>query len=184
MLWAAAAVALYGMVTLPFGLPLLAPPEMAQVSELLGQKNESNMGEALTLPQDYSDMLGWPELARMTAIVWRSLPPSDTANAILIGTNYGRAGALDLFGKELGLPPAVSAAGSYWFFGPGTKTGDVAVVPTNNPESLKKFYGSCVPKAQTNNPWGVPEERSVQVYVCHGGKGTIQDAWSSLAGQN
>ena len=181
---AAAAVALYGMFTLPFGLPLLAPPDMAQVSELLGEPNKSNTGEALRLPQDYADMLGWPELANMTALVWRALPPADTANAILIGTNYGRAGALDLFGPELGLPPAVSAAGSYWFFGPGTKSGSVAVVPTNNPDALKKHYSDCRPQAQTNNPWGVPEERSVQVYVCRGAKGTIQSVWPSLAGQN
>ena len=108
---AAAAVALYGMVTLPFGLPLLAPPEMSQVSELLGAQNRSNTGDALSLPQDYADMLGWPELAQMTALVWHALPPSDTANAVLIGTNYGRAGALDLFGGELGLPSTISAAG-------------------------------------------------------------------------
>ena len=181
---AAAAVALYGMVTLPFGLPLLAPPQMTEVSKLLGQRSASNTGEALTLPQDYSDMLGWRELATMTAVVWRALPPADTANAILIGTNYGRAGALDLFGRDLGLPSAVSAAGSYWFFGPGTKTGSVAVVPTNEPEALKGFYSDCRAQAQTNNPWGVPEERSVQVYVCRGSKGTIQDAWPSLAGHN
>ena len=181
---AAAAVALYGMFTLPFGLPLLAPPDMAQVSELLGEPNKSNTGEALRLPQDYADMLGWPELANMTSLVWRALPPADTANAILIGTNYGRAGALDLFGPELGLPPAVSAAGSYWFLGPGTKSGSVAVVPTNDPDALKKYYSDCRPQAQTNNPWGVPEERSVQVYVCRGAKGTIQSVWPSLAGQN
>ena len=179
-----AIVALYGLLGLPFGLPLLAPHEMSLVSAQLGKTNRNNQGEVIPLPQDYADMLGWPELAIATARVWRALPPADTANAILIGTNYGRAGALDLLGRELGLPPSISPVGSYWFFGPGTKSGAVAVVPTDDPASLKNFYSDCKSMATTYNPWGVAEERSVQVYVCRGARATIQEVWPSLAGRN
>lgn len=180
----AAIVALYGMISLPFGIPVLAPNEMSAVASGLGQKQYTNRGEPIALPQDYADMLGWQELATRTARVWNALPPADTANAILIGTNYGRAGALDLFGPELGLPPAISAAGSYWFFGPGTKTGDVAVAPANRADDLLKFYETCTERARTTNPWGVEEEQSVRIYVCRGAKGTIQQAWPSLSGRN
>jgi len=181
---AAAMVALYGMVTLPFGLPLLVPAEMARVSEMLDARNESNVGEQLALPQDYADMLGWRELATMTATVWHALSPADTANAILVGTNYGRAGALDLYGPDLGLPPAISATGSYWFFGPGNKSGDVAVVPANDADDLKKFWRECTEAVRTTNPWGVPEEQTVHIYVCRGALRSIQDAWPTLAGQH
>ncbi|MEO7359609.1 MAG: glycosyltransferase family 39 protein [Gemmatimonadaceae bacterium] len=180
----AAIVALYGMIGLPFGLPLLAPNEMSTVSRELGQQQRTNQRELIPLPQDYADMLGWPELAAKTARVWNALPPADTANAILIGTNYGRAGALDLIGRELGLPPAISAAGSYWFFGPGIKTGDVAVVPANNAEDLAPFYAECTERARTTNPWGVAEEQSVRIYVCRGAKASIQQVWPSLSGRN
>lgn len=180
----AAIVALYGMIGLPFGLPLLAPVEMSAVSRQLGQQQRNNQGVTIPLPQDYADMLGWEDLASRTARVWNALPPADTANAIVIGTNYGRAGALDLLGRELGLPPVISAAGSYWFFGPGTKTGAVAVVPANNIQDPLKFYAQCQEGARTNNPWGVEEEKSVRIYVCRGPKASIQQVWPSLAGQN
>lgn len=180
----AAIVALYGMIGLPFDLPLLAPVEMSAVSEQLGKTNRSNRGELMPLPQDYADMLGWSELATKTARVWSELPAADTANAVIIGTNYGRAGALDLLGREMGLPPAISATGSYWFFGPGTRSGDVAVVPADGVEDLQKFYRECTEKARTNNPWGVPEEQSVRIYVCRGALRSIQDVWPSLAGRN
>ncbi|MGV3709243.1 MAG: ArnT family glycosyltransferase [Gemmatimonas sp.] len=181
---AAAAVALYGMVTLPFGLPVLAPQEMLGVSRVLGQANKTNTGESIALPQDYADMLGWQRLVDVTARAWNSLPPADTADAVLIGTNYGRAGALDLLGPELGLPPSVSPAGSYWFWGPGKKSGAVAVIPTDDPEAIRKMYSECKLHGQTANPWGVAEEQSVQVYVCRGARMTIQDVWPSLAGRN
>lgn len=181
---AAATVAVYGMLTLPFGLPLLPPVDMAEVTRLLGQESRSNLGERLPLEQDYADMLGWPELVTKTARVWHALPASDTANAVLLGTNYGRAGALDLLGREMGLPPVISPAGSYWFFGPGKKSGDVAVIPANNAEALAAFYGECASMAQTSNPWGVSEEQVVHIYVCRGARGSLQDAWPRLAGQN
>jgi hypothetical protein len=181
---AAAAVALYGMLTLPFGLPVLAPQEMMSVSRVLGQANKTNTGESIALPQDYADMLGWQRLVDVTARAWNSLPPADTADAILIGTNYGRAGALDLLGEEQGLPHTVSPAGSYWFWGPGKKSGRVAVIPTDDPETIRKMYSECKLHGQTANPWGVAEEQSVQVYVCRGARTTIQEVWPGLAGRN
>ncbi|MEO7995937.1 MAG: hypothetical protein ABI852_00760 [Gemmatimonadaceae bacterium] len=180
----AAVVALYGMIGLPFGLPVLAPVEMSAVSVQLGQTHRSNQGDVIPLPQDFADMLGWEDLATKTARVWRELPPADTANAIILGTNYGRAGALDLLGREQGLPPAISPVGSYWFFGPGNKRGDVAVVPAQNADELQKFYSECTEKARTSNPWGVSEEQSVRIYVCRGAKSSIQDLWPSFAGRN
>lgn len=183
---AAAAVALYGIATLPFGLPLLAPVEMAEFSKALGgaSATRTNTGEQLPLPQDYADMLGWDNLASRVATVWASLPPADTAAAVLIASNYGRAGALDLLGRPLGLPPVIAAAGSYWFFGPGTKRGDVAVAVDDNAETLRQFFREVTEVARTDNPWGVTEEQSVGIYICRGAIRSLQDVWPALSGRN
>ncbi|MEP6765762.1 MAG: glycosyltransferase family 39 protein [Gemmatimonadaceae bacterium] len=183
---AAAAVALFGMLTIPYGLPVLAPPDMQSFERAFGGKTgtTTNTGEEIALPQDYADMLGWTRLTETVARVWRTLPPTDTANAIIIATNYGRAGAIDLLGRSRGLPHAISPVGSYWFFGPGDKTGSTAVVVGDNPERLHRFYSEVTEVARTNNPWGVPEEQAVPIYVCRGAKRSIAEVWPSFAGQN
>ena len=129
-------------------------------------------------------MLGWTPLTQAVARVWHALPPGDTANAIILATNYGRAGAIDLLGRSRGLPPTIAPVGSYWFFGPGERTGSTTVVIGANPERLHKLFSEVMEVARTNNPWGVPEEQSVPIYVCRGPIKSIAAVWPSLAGQN
>ena len=183
---AGAAVALYGLLTLPFGLPLLAPQEMVEFTKAVrgSSATRTNTGEQLALPQDYADMIGWESLTNTVVRVWNSLPASDTAQAVLIATNYGRAGALDLLGRPRGLPPVISAAGSYWFFGPGNRTGDVAVVVADDAEMLDQLFREVTEVAVTNNPWGVREEQQVRVYICRGPTRSLAELWPSLAGRN
>ena len=183
---AGAVIALYGLVTLPFGLPLLAPNDMVSVSELVAPRgaNESNTGELLALPQDYADMTGWSAMVETVARAWRQLPAADTANAVIIATNYGRAGAIDFLGPKLGLPPAISPAGSYWFFGPGDRTATVALIVANDAAVLHTFYADVTEVARVDNAWGVPEEQTVRVFVCRQPLHTLREVWPTLAGQN
>ena len=173
-----------GAVAVPMGFPVLPPPAMIRYGGALGVTNTTNTGDVLALPQDYADMLGWERLVQATADVYRDLPDADRTRAVLIGGNYGEAGALDLFGPKLGLPPVVSAAGSYWFFGPGKLPGDVAIVVGADSTDLAPFFGEVHLARTVSNPLGVPEERLVRIYVCRKPRQTLQQVWPALAGRN
>ena len=43
----------------------------------------------------------------------------DRAKACVFGQNYGEAGAIEYFARDLDLPPAISGHNSYWLWGPG-----------------------------------------------------------------
>ena len=129
-------------------------------------------------------MLGWPQLVNAVARVYDSLPPEKRAQVVLVGENYGEAGALEFYGPRLGLPRVVSAAGSYWFFGPGERSGTVAVSLGVTREDLAKFYETVTPAGRVINEWGVPEETDVSIYVGEHPRATIQSIWPSLAGRN
>jgi hypothetical protein len=103
---------------------------------------------------------------------------------VLIGENYGEAGAIDFYGQRLGLPPAVSAAGSYWFFGPGDKPGNVVITLGVSREDLEKFCGTATAAGRITNDWTVEEEQDVSVYVCEHPNVTLQALWPTLAGRN
>lgn len=180
------AIALYGALVLPTGLPVLPPERMARYAQALGiaEATRTNRGTMLRLPQDYADMIGWPERVALVAHVYDSLPSEKRAQAVLLAENYGEAGALDYFGPRFGLPAAVSAAGSYWFFGPGEKPGGVIITLGVDRRDLEHYCGVVTAAGRLTNDWSVEEEQDVSVYVCEQLKGTLQSLWPELAGRN
>jgi len=46
------------------------------------------------------------------------LTPEERAHAIVFADNYGQAGALELLGEPLGLPPVYCGHNTYFFWGP------------------------------------------------------------------
>ncbi len=176
----------YAAFALPLELPIFSKERTAAFASRTKADGatKTNQGVTLKLPQDYADMLGWPELVSAVAHAYDSLPPEKRAQAVVIAGNYGEAGALDYYGPRLGLPRVVSAAGSYWFFGPGEKPGNVVVTLGVTREDLEKFFETVTPAGRVLNEWGVPEESDVSVYVAEHPHTTLQALWPSLAGIN
>jgi hypothetical protein len=174
----------FGAISLPFGVPVLPPAQMDAYARHLGETQETNTGEVIALPQDYADMLGWEEQVKATARVYDSLPPAERNEAVILATNYGRAGANDHLGRKYGLPPAVAPMGSYWFFGPGTKPGKVLIVIGGSRADLAPYYDSVTLAAHLSNPWRVPEEREVDIWVATGNHYTLQEIWGRFEGEN
>lgn len=67
-----------------------------------------------SLPQDYADMLGWEELAKIADTAWQLIP--DKQATFIYCENYGQAGAITVIGKKYGLPEAICFSESfrYW----------------------------------------------------------------------
>ena len=185
--WAAGIlIAGFGLLTLPIGIPILPPEKMASYSLAIGATSalRNNQGELDRLPQDYADMIGWPEQVAEVAKVFNSLPAADKSRAVVLASNYGEAGAIDYYGPKLGLPQVVSTAGTYWFFGPGNKPGEVAVTLGIPEEPLKKFFAEVTLVKTIGNPWSVGEERKVPIFIARHPFQTLQQVWPSLAGRN
>ncbi len=183
---AVGSLVLFGLVTLPFGLPVLPPEAMARYAAAAGPTGAvtTNVGAVLPLPQDYADMLGWKEQAEAVARVYHSLAAAERANAVIVADNYGEAGALDLYGPGLGLPQVISSAGTYWYFGPGSLPGEVVVTLGEEPEGLRQFADSVVVAAELTNRWAVPEEQELKVLVARRPRTTVQAVWPSLLGRH
>ncbi len=184
---ACALPAAYGLLLLPAGLPFLAPPALARYTLRTGLApfvNGTNTGGRLRLPQDYADALGWTDRVAAVARVYHALDPVRRTKAVILAGNWGEAGALDFYGPRYGLPGVVSPNGSYWFFGPGEKRGEVIVTLGIDEEVLRRLCRVVIPAWRLTNPWTVEEESDVSVYVCEEPHRTLQDLWPSLAGRN
>jgi hypothetical protein len=183
---AVSAVVLFGAFLLPVALPILRPRLMERYGQWsrLTVTQRTNQGHLLRLPQDYADMLGWEDRVAAVKQVFDSLPPEKRAVAVLVGENYGEAGALDFYGPRMGLPKVVSPAGSFWFFGPGDKPGTILITLGVRHEGLEPLCGVITTGPRLLNPWTVEEEQDITIYVCEQFNTTLQELWPKLAGRN
>lgn len=169
-------------IALPIALPVLSPERTARYIAALGvsESTRTNYGTTLALPQDFADMLGWRAMVEALAQEWSALPASDRADAVVLAGSYGRAGAIDFYGPRYGLPPVVSPAGSYWFFGPGNKPGRLVLALGVSKAELAPFMAHCDELKFIGTPLGVEEERRVPITRCVGPKSPLQLLWPAL----
>ncbi len=136
-----------GWVFLPFGLPVLSVPNMVEfcadrVAEGLDGPMRWEDGEIHDLPQDYADMLGWPEFAPLVQLAVEKLSPGEPY--FIYAENYGQAAAIDYYGKSLGLPACVSFSDSYRLWAPST-TDAKALIYVNDElgEDVQQLFESA-----------------------------------------
>src|SRR5262249_13450315 len=129
-------VAAAGAILAPLVVPILEPSSYVAYEQALGvTPPKTEVAHRGPLPQMFGDPFGWEELVSDVARAWYTLTPEERASAGIFANNYGEAGAINLFGNRLGLPRAMSAHQTYFFWGPGDFNGDIVVVLQDTRES-------------------------------------------------
>ncbi|MEO7530158.1 MAG: glycosyltransferase family 39 protein [Sediminibacterium sp.] len=129
----------------PLLLPFMPPEKLATFYKTIHMDQSSALKwedqQQHALPQDFSDMLGWHEMAEKTAKVYHALPDSIKQQTMVYGNNYGEAGALSFYRKELGLPEIYSDDASYIFWMPSQFTRKYFLFVTKNlPDTDDGFF--------------------------------------------
>jgi len=128
-----------------------------------------------------ADQVGWPRYVEQVAGVWDALPDDDRAQAVLLASNYGEAGALDRFGPAHGLPPAYSGHNALGYRTPPPPSTSVVVVVGGQLAALESLFGSCVVEARLDNGVGVDnEEQGVPVAVCRDPRQEWPQLWERV----
>jgi hypothetical protein len=154
------AAALSGALIAVLVLPVL-PPAVLVSSGVHDFNNESG------------EQIGWPELVDQVTRVVAGLPPDDRAGAVIITSNYGEAGALELLGT--GLPPVYSGHNSYWDFGRPADGATVAVIIGGR---AMPGIGDCTVADRVRNADRVPnEEYGEPISVCRRLPASWEVAW-------
>src|SRR5207249_2433133 len=91
---------------------------------------------------------------------------------------------IDFFGKSHGLPRALCAHNSYWSWGPGEKSGDVAIILggsgdlQRNLDDLTSRYRHVEFAAFTHARYAMPYENGRMLFICRGMNTTFQQLWA------
>ncbi len=173
-----AALGAAGIALAPMALPVLAPASYSAYARTIGIQPKAQERNAVgELPQHLADRLGWPELAADVARVVDALPAGERAGAAIFTTNYGRAGALELYGERLGLPPVASGHNNWWLWGPPAAEPTVLVLVGGRIEDHREALESVELVAIHRCALCMPFEREIPIFVGRGWKVPLAEVW-------
>ncbi|HVC32374.1 MAG TPA: glycosyltransferase family 39 protein, partial [Chloroflexota bacterium] len=163
-------LALAGVLLAPDVMPILPPATLARL-----YPNYS---------QPLADRFGWDSLTRTVEQVYAALPPAQRAQACVLTSNYGEAGALQLLAAPGRLPPVISGHNNYYLWGPGTCTGKVLILVGYSPsdvQGVRALYAQITLAATQRCPYCVAYEKNLPIYVLSGPTTSIfPRRWSSV----
>jgi hypothetical protein len=174
-------LAIGGIVAAPLALPILPVEAAASYSNFwdIDRVRVENYDSG-RLPQFFADMFGWQNQAKVVASVYKSLPPEDRARCTILAANYGEAGAMDYFGPAYGLPRAISPHNNYYLWGPGNSSADVVIAIGMDLHKLRLIFGDVEQAGMIVEPYAIPDESNLPVYVCRNPRVPLSQAWPWL----
>ncbi|RYG14348.1 MAG: glycosyltransferase family 39 protein [Burkholderiales bacterium] len=131
---------------------------------------------------NFAEQVGWPELVAQVALVYNALPVEERARTAIYANNYGEAGAIDRYGAQYGLPPAISGINSYWYRGYGAAPPTTVIVLGDDAEGIGDTPATCTLAGRIRIPHGVENEESghPHIYVCRDLRIDWAKAWPQM----
>lgn len=163
---------------LPKDIPVLSIENHVRYLNL---KPDANGHVKLT--DDYADMFGWDEQVKLTDSIYKSLPEAQRNDCMVIAENYGEAGAIEILGKQYGLPDPVCKSGSFWLWGAGNKSGNLAITIGLEKEVVHYLFSECQLVKTIKHRYAIDEENNIPVYICCKPKVNIKKIWPTLEKQ-
>jgi len=171
-----------GALLAPLVVPILPPGKLIAYMQTIGlQLPRTETSHTAPLPQIFADQFGWQEMVASVGHVYNHLRPEDKKRAAIFCQNYGEAGAIDFFGPQFGLPPAISGHQNYFLWGPRDWTGEVALVLDTRDDNEREQFASVEDLGQiVSSPWAMPFERRMHIYLCHDLKANVREFWPQV----
>jgi 4-amino-4-deoxy-L-arabinose transferase-like glycosyltransferase len=128
-----------------------------------------------------AETVGWPDYVATVSGVVRSLPPDERAHTVILTSDYGEAGAIDLVRAHpdhADLPPVYSGQNSYADWGPPPESATTVVAVGLDPTRLQRWFTSVRFVARIDNAAGVANEaRGAPVWVASGRRAGWVEIW-------
>jgi hypothetical protein len=130
------------------------------------------------LPQFFADMHGWEELARDVSAAYLTIPDAERETTVAFVTNYGEAGALELFAGRYALPRVICNHNSYWFWGVGPTPITTFIRLGGTREEYLESYADVTQAGVHRAQYAMPYENDLGIFIARGRRVPIEEAWS------
>ncbi|MBV9002713.1 MAG: glycosyltransferase family 39 protein [Solirubrobacterales bacterium] len=114
------------------------------------------------------ETVGWTSFVHTVSNAWRQIPAAERPHTAIFTSNYAEAGAIELLGRTLRLPPAYSGHNGFseWGKPPATDT-RALLVGYNNAADARPYFEQCRALATINDGVGLNnQEQGLPVMLC------------------
>lgn len=163
---------------IPLTLPYLSYSQVYEYTKFLGFNTEGEKGKNPPIPQLLADRIGWKERAELVIKAYNNLSEEDKKNTIITASNYGKAGAIDYYGRQYGLPPAVSGHNNYYYWSKNRLKGNIVLKLGEKKyfEEYKHTYNDVIMTGEVYyHPYVSPNENYLTVFICKGPKHPLEE---------
>lgn len=177
-----AVLAVGGIVTAPYGLPVLPVRAFIRYENFvpMARHVHTERDSSGPLPQLYGDMFGWRHMTRVVAGVYDALPVRERKGCAILAWNYGEAGAVDFYGRRYGLPYAISGHNNYYLWGPRGYSGHCVIAVGVPLSLLHEMFGRVQLKTRVINRYSMPVENHLPIYLCENPREPLKKMWPKV----
>lgn len=160
---------LCGLFFLPFSLPVLKENKMIKFCELtksLGivEPLRWNNGEIKQIPQDFAEMAGFKEMSEIVIKTFNQLDKDEKNDCFIYAETYAIAGALKFYGKESGLPEAISYQDNFILWAPETMEKKIMIYVNYHRGEYLNLFGNVAEISKITNSNSILY--GVEIYLC------------------
>jgi hypothetical protein len=167
-----------GGMLAPLAMPILPVETYLRYARALGVAPSTAENLQLAdLPQFFADMHGWEELARDVSKAYLTIPEPERGRTVALVSNYGEAGALELFARRYPLPRVICTHNSYWFWGVGPTPVTTFIRLGGDSKDYVETYGSAVLARVHTCAHCMPYENNLNIFIARDRREPIESAW-------
>lgn len=132
---------------------------------------------------DLREEFGWQELVETVARIRDRLPAADRAKVGIFASNYGEAGAINLYGPAYGLPPAICPVNSFWERSRPDPPPEVLIVLGSERKDVEGLFDAVEEAGVITNREGVANEETTarpKIFLCRHLRGSWPELWKKI----
>ena len=168
-------------VLAPMFIPILPIDSLLSYQKAIGMyppRQEACQLDAAPLWGFLGGQFGWQALTEKVAGVYNSLPAWERSHTTIFARTYSPASAIDLYGKQYGLPRSVSTHLGYYLWGPPDSRSDTVIFVGFPFEGIAPACRQPEIVAQIYSPYG--SDMNHPIVLCRGFAGNLQTQWPLL----
>jgi hypothetical protein len=165
-----AAVALIGasgLALLPFGAPVLPVERFIAYGKATGLVDDLKIHrhDRVDLPVHFALRFGWREMVESVSQAYESLPEEEREGVVIVTDDYAKAGAVNYYRREFGLPEAISGHNSYRYWLPEDVQVSAVVAVGLDEEHLGRIFRDIELFKVHHHPFAVPWETGQEIFI-------------------
>ncbi|MBX7260009.1 MAG: glycosyltransferase family 39 protein [Candidatus Hydrogenedentes bacterium] len=129
---------------------------------------------------DFRYQLGRNEQIQAFHTIYESLDEQERGECTVLSGEYGVASEVNVLGRSMGLPLAISGNNSYYLWGPQGASGACVIAFGFDEDFLRRLFGDVRVAGEAPCPWGNEAPALRPIYLCRKPVAPLEQMWSQL----